>query len=690
MQKLIIFISAILLVACVEESSAPLKQATYAPDIKAVRVTGLNQVDETLTGRYLFAKNVPANQDISRQFWLHPNGREIKQGNKLTLTEDLQGFEIEYCVVPKTTNTEYESARMCSKKILVKWKPFVYHTRISIPNPTNDRVANSLSAFIYELPDDVKHVCQWYADAKPIDDEVGDIDFHGNSCKSIELKKAWQGKKIHVCVLKKDNKAIVACSAEQVLVKAKYGDKKPVAHIDKLPQTIKTRTQVQLNYFYEDEDKDQEDRSKTQYAWFVDNLKVADSKSWLVTPDSLNKQIKGCVTVFAKTGHLEGNQQCSKPQTVYEYKDTKPVVNNLHIKGILAVGQTIEAAYRFYDSNGDTEAATAFVWKIAGKTLNGRQLTLKPEWKNKPLTLCITPKDDSPMVGNESCQEIYWPKLTLKNKTNLTLDGVMQPVLKYYPNFRESWWRIAGRSDLASRHGLSLQTNTPKNWSGSSYNFPPFSTLRAVEFCIKSKNLAGSEVTLCTEITRDMGIKQGAIIDKDNPNRVGFDPKRYIQHHRNGKDYYVMRPLTEAEFLLFNSSVKQKYQRINYDDKKNAPKGIAMSPADAQAFCQRTQSLGQIATGEAMRDVFFNKEMTRVWNIDNYKTFLVKNDYFTEEKSWLSWFSYDFEHVSLGGNPSASKEAYQQQIKDKLIAPIQKDKSYRFSCMFTKKNFDAF
>lgn len=684
--RLFIVLAVVLVTACGADSSTP-SNPTYAPKIKAVRVTGLNQVDETLTGRYVFAQNVPANQDISRQFWLHPNGSKIKQGNQLTLTKDLQGFEIEYCVVPKTTITEYENARICSKKILVKWKPFVYHTRIRIPNAANNRVENPLSAFVDELPDDVKHVCQWYADAKAIDDEVGDIDFHGNSCKSIKLKKAWQGKKIHVCVLKKDNKALVACSAEQVLVKAKYGDKKPVAHIKNLPQTIKTHTQVQLNYDYQDADNDEEDTSKTQYAWFVDDLKVADSKSWLVTPESQNKQLKGCVTVFAKTGHLEGNQQCSKPQTVYKYEETKPVASHLHIKGILAVGQTIEAAYRFYDSNGDTEAATVFAWKIAGETLNGRQLTLKPEWKNKPLTLCITPKDDSPLEGNVTCQEIYWPKLTLKNKTSLTLDGVMQPVLKHYPNFSESWWRIAGRSGLAFTHGRSLQANTPKNWSGSSYNSPPFSTLRAVEFCIKSKNLADNEVTLCTEITRDMGIKQGAIIDKDNPNRVGFDPKRYIQHHRNGKDYYVMRPLTEAEFLLFHSSLRKKYQSIAYDDKENAPKGIAMSPADAQAFCQRTQSLGQIATGEAMRDVFFNKEMSRVWNIDNHETFLVKNDYFTEEKSWLSWFSYDFEHVSLGGSQSGSEG--RQQAKDKIIAPIQLDKAYRFSCMSVQKNMSV-
>jgi len=177
----------------------------------------------------------------------------------------------------------------------------------------------------------------------------------------------------------------------------------PVASGVTIARPTQPGTTISGQYNYSD---DWDEEGKSLFAWFIDDVQVAEDVSFTLPSDSEGKKLSFCVTPIAKTGVLEGIQRCSFALIVGEYN--KPAIESLTLSSPITTDTEISASYSFLDEHGRTEGESSYSWKIDETELStSANITLTKEQQESLLSLCITPiaVSGENATGDEVCTE---------------------------------------------------------------------------------------------------------------------------------------------------------------------------------------------------------------------------------------------------------------------------------------------
>ena len=99
----------------------------------------------------------------------------------------------------------------------------------------------------------------------------------------------------------------------------------------------------------------------------------------------------------------------------YEAVNQPPSVKDITISGMVTEGQTLRVSYRYTDPEADLEGSTQVRWLVADsinglytEIKTGRSLTLNASFKGKYFRACITPADETGLVGETACSNILY------------------------------------------------------------------------------------------------------------------------------------------------------------------------------------------------------------------------------------------------------------------------------------------
>jgi len=122
-------------------------------------------------------------------------------------------------------------------------------------------------------------------------------------------------------------------------------------------------------------------------------------------------------------GDLDGDGISNKDEIAngdspYGYK---PQVQSLHYKGQTKRGETLSAAYTFFDRDLVDEGNSDIIWKLDGDSRNQAQITLTNADVGKQLQLCVTPRSSRgiPSDGDEVCTDANEVQTSLADWTGL-------------------------------------------------------------------------------------------------------------------------------------------------------------------------------------------------------------------------------------------------------------------------------
>lgn len=539
-------------------------------------------------------------QHRSEGYWLHPNGQIISQGNRFIPSVNEEGFEIKFCVKSFAIGSQIESTTLCSSGILIRPKHIKATPTISIANASTNATVGSIFSAIALNDYDYQAHYQWYVNRLLIPDQT---------TRHLNLTRLMQGKRIHVCLTEDKSQKILACSEQSNFIQPRKGAA-PDVNLAALPDHIQVGDSLSISAEYSDSDSDQENVSKRTYHWYLDNKLAAATQDFVIPQTAALKPVKACVTVYAETGLPDVSEvTCSRNQTVWQRTASNPTVNSIDISGIAMLNQKIKASYQYFDANNDAEGNSVSGWYANNQQIaDTAEVTLSRALLNgqDSIQFCVTPVDDKNNSGDRHCKTQQLASITLKG--DLTNNGVLMPQLSHYPEFDQSWWQAA-HPDNKITFFHSVGKNKVKNWSGKDYRLSIINNFRELQFCVQAKTLDGKVVDLCETLSRDHGLEQGMEIDANNYQRIAYDPQRIITTSISGSEEKVYRPISAAEYARAAKSLNlASATEVDYDAGLISDglqvKGIAMTAADALAYCQRTLPLGRVASRKAMNDVF--------------------------------------------------------------------------------------
>lgn len=578
-----------LLIACGGGSTSA--DNPLPPSIESITISGKGETGATLSGSYVF-KDLSQDGDASEIYWLHPNGTRIAAGNNLVPDSSLVGWEIKFCVKAVSAGKRLEGNTMCSQGITISEPRVLATPKISIANKTtNTKVGATLSALTID-DYDYSISYHWF-----INDEV----ILNASSADLIIRKEWQGARVHVCINDIATGNILACTEKTNFIQARTSYA-PEITITPLPNHIEVGNLLLANYSYSDKDSDEEDITRLNYRWYLNGTLVSSENQIIIHEEHALQNIKLCITAYSKTGLPDtSEQQCLAEQIVWHSSSKVPEVTMIETKGISMAGYKIGASYHYFDANNDSEEDSDSGWYINNLKIESKaELQLTPELvsNNAYIDYCVIPKDSNGTIGLKTCKRQGFAKIEAKGA--LTRGSSIMPVLTDFPEFNESWWKTVGES-IDFHHFYEIGKNKINAWHGSSYNPSISVNFRELAFCIKANKLEGGTASICTTLTRDHGLTLGAEIDKNNLQRIGFDPQAEIYFSMNGLSFKAYRPVSEATFNRFSPDLGlSSAEAIQLDNLTS----IKMTPADAQAYCQRTKPLGRITSRKAIEVLF--------------------------------------------------------------------------------------
>jgi len=580
----------ILLSACGGASSSDSNNIP-APSIESIAISGSGETGTTLTGSYVF-NDLGKDGDASQGYWLHPNGTQIALGKSLIPDSALVGWDIKFCVKAVSAGKRLEGNLMCSKGITISEPRVLTTPRISIVNKaTNTTVGATLSALTID-DYDYSISYQWFINDELITNAASD---------DLILIKEWQGARAHVCINDKATENILACTEKTNFIQAR-SSYAPEITVTPLPSHIEVGNSLQANYSYSDTDSDEEDISRLSYRWYINDSLVSSKKTIIINEDNALMKIRLCITAYSKTGLPDtSEQQCLATQTLWHSTSKVPEVTAIKTMGIAMAGYKVGASYQYFDANNHSENNSDTGWFINDlKIESSSELLLTSELvsNNSHVDYCVIPKDSSGIVGSKICERQGFARIETEGA--LTRGSSIMPLLTDYPEFNESWWKTVGEP-IDFYHFYEIGKNEVKAWHGSSYNPSVSVNFRELAFCIKANKLHGGTADICTTLTRDHGLTLGAEIDKNNLQRIGFDPQAEIDFSFDGKNYKAYRPVSEATFNRFADELSLTSPEVIQLDNLTS---IKMTPTDAQAYCQRTKPLGEITSRKAISALF--------------------------------------------------------------------------------------
>jgi hypothetical protein len=435
---------------------------------------------------------------------------------------------------------------------------------------------------------------------------INDKALQGESSPSLVLDKAWQGQRAHACINDQATNNILACTEKTSFIQAR-SSYAPEITITALPNHIEVGRSLQAQYSYADKDSDEEEISRLNYRWYINGVLASSEKQFIISEENALKKLQLCITAYSKTGLPDTTeQQCLAQQSIWHSTSKVPEVTAIEIKGIAIKNYKLSASYIYFDANNHSEADSDKGWFANDKKIAATEellLTSALINNNTQVEYCVIPKDSSGNSGSKICQSQGFAKIETKGA--LHRGSIIIPKLTDYPEFSLSWWKSP--SGIDTFHGFGK--NRVKPWIASSYGPSVTVNFRELVFCIQAKKIDGENTDICTTLSRDHGLTLGAEIDKDNLQRVGFDPQPEMNVTVNGKNYTAYRPVSEAE-----------YNRLAIGLNLTSPEAISlgnltsikMTPADALTYCQRTKPLGQITSREVI-DALFTGDSTSAY-----------------------------------------------------------------------------
>lgn len=595
-----ILLLTVFITACGGGNSSS-SEKTVAPSVSSAAISGKGETGSILTGSYEF-HDLGNDGDASEIYWQHPNGTKIAIGRTLVPDLQLVGWDIKFCVQAISAGKRLVGNIICSDGITITEPYILAIPKISIVNKaTNTQVGATLSALtINDYDYSISY--QWFINDETIASATSD---------DLVLIKEWQGARAHVCINDIATGNVLACTEKTNFIQAR-SSYAPEITFTPLPSHIEVGDSLQAEYSYLDKDNDEEDLNRLSYRWYIDGTTASIKKHIIINEEDALKKLKLCITIYSKTGLPDtSEQQCLSEQTIWHSSNKAPDVTKIEIKGISMAGYKIGATYQYFDANNHNETESDTGWFINDiKIESSKELLLTSEMteKNTYAEYCVVPKDSSGTVGARVCERQGFANIQVEGA--LTRGSIITPILKDYPEFNESWWKTVGES-IEFYHFYEIGKNEVNAWIGSSYSPSISVNFRELAFCIKADKLNGGTADICTTLTREHGLTKGLEIDKNNLQRIGFDPQAEIDFSINGKNYRAYRPVSEATFNRFASSLglvsPESIQLGNLTS-------IKMTPADAQAYCQRTKPLGQITSREAIT-ALFTGDATSAYNL---------------------------------------------------------------------------
>ena len=566
----------------------------HTPSVEEVTITGKGETGSSLTGSYQF-NDLAKDGDASESYWLHPNGTTITSGKTLVPNASLVGWSIKFCVKAISAGKRLEGNISCSEGIIISEPRILVMPKISIANQaTNTIVGASLYALALE-DYDYSISYHWFINDKPL---------QGESSPSLVLDKAWQGQRAHVCINDQVTKNVLACTEKTGFIKAR-SNYAPHIQVSLLDPYISVGDSLQADFAYSDADGDEEDENRRSYRWYLNGKLISSAAQLIINELHALKSIKVCITAYSQTGLPDTTgQQCTRSRNVWFSESKVPAVTAIKIKGIAMEGYKLGASYTYFDGNNHSEAGSDKGWYVNDVKIEESEellLTANIVDNNTQVEYCVTPTDTSGQSGAKTCQSQDFAQIETEGA--LHRGSIIIPKLTNYPEFSLSWWKSPGGIDVFHE----FENNKVKPWHGSSYGPSITVNFRELVFCIQAKKLNGESTDICTTLSRDHGLTYGAEIDKDNLQRIGFDPQPEINVTVNGSSYTVYRPVSEAEFNRLASGLKlASPEAINLGNLTS----IKMTATDALAYCQRSKPLGQIASREVINKLFLDSELS--------------------------------------------------------------------------------
>lgn len=644
------------------------------PVASNVNIVGSAKVGESVSGSYEFIASQRNETDASELFWQKTDGTQIGQSRSLHLDDDaLQGHEIQFCVRPVSSGNRVKGNIVCSSPMYVEGRDPVYTYNITLTDlGYGYRVGHRLTALSDGGYEDIPY--QWYADDRLI---------QGESKWQLRLTSVHEGASIHACTTYRTKNKTPFCSKKTTPILGALGSA-PVVDIKIAGDQqgkIKVGGRLTSEITYHDRDGDKEDVSKRQYRWYTTKGEVvgATSPSLIISPEMLNQHIKGCVTVYAKTGDPKASDQtCSPEFKVLEKAPVAPVVSKLTIDGIAMVGYRLKGSYEYFDGNDDVEGKSLLEWKtkinstdiLAEGEVLRLDSTMQEEAKNmsseRPVVyFCVTPQDINGTQGKTVCKEQRLSQIFFEG--SLTPAGEVRVSEIEYPNFSQSWWKFKG-NPVTGRDAWSFDDNKPKVWIVGSSRDYLFIRYRPIMFCIEAKDVDGDAQEICTEVTMANSKVSGARLTEK---AIGFEPLKEYELKVEGNPYRLYRPIFASEFAQIANSEDNRgkfasAEVVMYDTdlgkEEDEAKGIKLIPSEALSFCYSTS--GGIVSNKVLNTAQSHGDVFRAWSNFEAGEWLVIND----EGKLAVFDTWDI-------NPDATDES--NMLKLRKAIPTKK---YRFIC----------
>lgn len=590
-KKISVMLLTTTLVACGGEGSgaSSTKIVSY-PEAVNVAFENLEgdviEIGDNLKGTYSFVSNTtPEEMDGSDLYW-EIDGSSVYKGStyRIPMDNNLVGLEIRFCVKPINRGNRAEGSKTCSTSLPIESKYVPQTPKVSIPNAaTNNTVGSPLDVWVLDSSDYDTRV-QWYRNEKAI---------QGITQQQYWLTRDDEGHQISVCAFDKKTNIKLACSAKTNAIQPRTGER-PDVDITALPTKIEVGQSLYLDYDYSDRDSDKEDKSRVSFGWYLNDKKIATTRSLSLNESMAGNRVKGCVTAYAQTGLPKNSiETCTATGTVWAIKGSIPRAMNAGIEGVRFGGHKLTGVYKYYDLNNDPESGSRYEWSViknnvATTVSSDRTYTLQvsDEGKGNKIRFCVTPVNAKEQ-GNTECvtEDIAW----FEGHGQLIEGGVITPHLSGYPDFKLSYWMSASKM-ITSAMELDFTDNKVKPVSVDKLA-PSFNNLYPVSLCISLDEEIQNSDDICREVKSNVKLTAGMIFDNSDKTRVAMNYKREVKVTVSGKKYRIRRPYTWEEFKELNMDKDPGFSSAEPSiilDASNVVKGLKMTPKQANDFCLRT------------------------------------------------------------------------------------------------------
>lgn len=550
----------------------------YAPIIKGDVTIPALHVGYTAKGAYQYFDPNPVARPEGESLysWRDANEAELGTEQSLTLTYEMLGENVKFCVKPVAQGTVSPVGdEECSDPRIVEEtlgeKPVADNVVLDNTAPT---VGDTLTgSYDYSHPDDTPQGNSsfvWYA---------GDLKIAGEENQTLVLMpQNSEGKKIKFCVLPETNDAVPVrgdevCSAPTDDVVMDPNNVAPVAVVSGVDGQAVEGAVLTGQYTWSDADNDV--KTASVYSWKRGTDIIADetSISYSTVSADVGEVISFCVQPFASTGVLTGGENvCHEmAEAIAPNAETPPTADPATIEvvsgGAFEVGEELLGKYTYNQAEGVEEGDSTALWKVGtdnvvceeGKADNCNY-TLKNSDLGKDIQFCVTPVTANKKPGDESCSPAGVQPMGIKISGSLQYDSELTAVVYGYAEGAATGeWKI----DVSNQNGAeaSANDNPTVQFTGVTYKIGvregTLTDLAWVERGdgLDARNFIGKDVQYCLDTASGekcvnpadySDVDGGLYVDANDATKRTIEPIRTYQF---GTATYH-RPLTVAESKL--------------------------------------------------------------------------------------------------------------------------------------------